>query len=193
MDAAPGLTTEIQSYAPDLARRVGFIVVKLCLLIGREAAKPHLFRLWLPLCRRLCRIVGRFRRLMECLAGRLPRRGPHTGGAPHPENLLLGVRLPTSNGWLPSALGWEAAEVGWNLEQILAEPGPPRSSPGCRPPRASCGRCATCSASARSILAAAASAPPTPGRCGPAPGPPCRAESQARAPANPAAPDVQGV
>jgi hypothetical protein len=122
--AAPGLTTEIQSYAPDLARRVGFIVVKLCLLIVREAAKPHLIRIWLPLCRRLCRILHRFTDLMNCLAGHPPRlrRGPHTGGAPHPENLLLGVRVPATHGRLPFDLGWEAAEVGWNLESILAEP-----------------------------------------------------------------------
>ena len=128
MDAAPGLTTEIQSYAPDLARRVGFIVVKLCLLIGREARKPYLIRTWLVLCRRLCRILHRFTDLMNCLAGHPPhlRRGPHTGGAPHPENLLLnrlfGVRVRALNGCLLDDLGWEAAEVGWNLEQILAEP-----------------------------------------------------------------------
>ena len=124
MDAAPALTTPSRTYAPDLARAVGFIVVKLCLLIGREAAKPHLFRLWLPLCRRLCRIARRFRVLMECLAGHPPRcrRGPHTGGAPHPENLLLCVRVPASNGGLLIDLGWEAADLGWHLEQILAEP-----------------------------------------------------------------------
>ena len=124
MDAAPALTTPSRTYAPDLARGVWFIVVKLCLLIGREAGKPHLFRLWLPLCRRLCRIARRFRMLMECLAGHPPRcrRGPHTGGAPHPENLLLCVRVPASNGGLLIDLGWEAADLGWHLEQILAEP-----------------------------------------------------------------------
>ena len=128
MDTAPTMTTPILAYAPDLARRVGFIVVKLCLLIARDARKPELRRIWWPLCRRLIRIARRFTDLMGCLAGQPPhlRRGPHTGGAPHPENLLLhrlfGVRVPTRNGWLPSSLGWEAAEVGWNLEQILADP-----------------------------------------------------------------------
>jgi hypothetical protein len=124
MDAAPALTTPILSYAPDLARRVGFIVVKLCLLIVRDARKPHFIRTWLPLCRRLCRILHRFTDLMGCLAGQPPhlRRGPHTGGAPRPLNLLLARRLSIHNGDLLADLGWEAADCGWHLEQILAEP-----------------------------------------------------------------------
>jgi len=122
------MTTPILTYAPDLARRVGFIVVKLCLLLARDARKPHLIRIWWPLCRRLIRIGRRFTDLMNCLAGHPPhlRRGPHTGGAPQPENLLLnrlfGVRVPTLNGGLLFDLGWEGADVGWNLEAILAEP-----------------------------------------------------------------------
>ena len=124
MEAATTLSPTIQSYAPDLARRVGFIVVKLCLLIGREARKPYLIRTWLVLCRRLCRILHRFTDLMNCLAGHPPhlRRGPHTGGAPRLLNLLFARRLSIHNGDLLEDLGWEAADCGWNLEQILAEP-----------------------------------------------------------------------
>jgi hypothetical protein len=56
-------------------------------------------------------------------AGRLPRhrRGPHTGGAPHPENLQRNP-LPLDYGWLLIALGWEAAGCGAQLEHILVEP-----------------------------------------------------------------------
>ena len=111
MDAA--LTSPSQAYAPDLARRVGIVVATLRTVIGRGLyGKPYLYLLGAPLWNRLSRILKRFQDLMALLAaGRLPqpRRGPHTGGAPHPENLQRGNPLPTNCGWLLIALGWEVA------------------------------------------------------------------------------------
>jgi hypothetical protein len=120
------LASPTQASAPDLARRVGIVIATLRTVIGRGfAGKPHLIPLGAPLWNRLSRILKRFQDLMDRLAaGRLPqpRRGPHTGGAPHPENLQRGNPLPTNCGWLLIALGWEAAGCGAQLEHVLAEP-----------------------------------------------------------------------
>ena len=124
MDAA--LTSPSQAYAPDLARRVGIVVATLRTVIGRGLyGKPHLTLLGAPRWNRLGRILKRCTDLMDRLAaGRLPRRrrGPHTGGAPNPQNLQRGNPLPTTGGWLLIALGSEAAGCGAQLEHLLAEP-----------------------------------------------------------------------
>ena len=125
---ATTLTSSAQLYAPELAVRVGIIVATLRTAVGRGlAGKVPLHLLGAPLCSRLSRILKRFTDLMDRLAaGRLPRQrsGPHTGGAPHPENLLRGNPLPTDTGWLLRALGAEAcwaAGCGAQLEHELAE------------------------------------------------------------------------
>jgi len=69
----------------------------------------------MPLLNRISRILGLFTAPMALLAaGRLPRRrrGPHSGGAPHPETLRRGTRLRSA--------------CGWELEPLLAERPEPR-------------------------------------------------------------------
>ena len=63
-------------------------------------------------------------------AGCLPRRrrGPHTGGAPHPENLQRGNPLPTACGWLEDVFGREAADSARNWRSCSPSPRRPKSS-----------------------------------------------------------------
>ena len=120
------LTSLLQSYALELSRRVVIIVATLREVIGLGfLGQPHLVRFGAPLWARLSRILERFQHLMDRLAaGRWPRqrRGPHTGGAPHPENLHRGDPWPTNPGWLMIVLGWELADCRAQLEALLAEP-----------------------------------------------------------------------
>jgi len=120
------LTAPTQASAPDFARRVGIIVATLREVVGLGFLdQPHLLRFGAPLWARLSRILERFQGLMDRLAaGRWPRqrRGPHTGGAPHPENLHRGDPWPTNPGWLMIVLGWERAGCRAQLEALLAEP-----------------------------------------------------------------------
>ena len=123
---ATTLTSSAQLYAPELAVRVGIIVATLRTAVGRGlAGKVPLHLLGAPLCSRLSRILKRFTDLMDRLAaGRLPRQrsGPHTGGAPHPENLSRGSPFSTRGGWLALDLGAEAAALRVQLQAVLAEP-----------------------------------------------------------------------
>jgi hypothetical protein len=120
------LTPSTQASALDLARRVGIIVAALREVIGIGFLdQPHLVRFGAPLWSRLSRILARFTDLMDRLAaGRWPRqrRGPHTGGAPHPENLRRGNSSPTNPGWLMIIFGRELAGCRAQLEALLAEP-----------------------------------------------------------------------
>jgi hypothetical protein len=123
VDAAP-TETPIQAYARDLGRRVATVVGTLRTrifnaLLDRRSLTP----LAEPLFRRISRGLMRFQVLMALFAaGRLPRprRGPHTGGFPHPENLLRGNPFPYN--WLAANLGHEVAACGNMLEQMLAQP-----------------------------------------------------------------------
>ena len=116
------LTSPILNYLPDFRRRVGLIVTGLLTLLDRNIANR---RRDLPLWNHIYRAARRFFDLMDRLAaGRWPRqrRGPHTGGAPHPENLRRGNSSPTNPGWLMIVLGWELAGCRAQLEALLAEP-----------------------------------------------------------------------
>ena len=122
MDAAT-TETPIQAYARDLGRRVARVVGTLRTRIFNAL----LDRRWLiplaePLFRRISRGLRRFQVLMVLFAaGRLhTRRGPHTGGLPHPENLLRGNPFPYN--WLAANLGHEVAVCGNMLERMLAQP-----------------------------------------------------------------------
>jgi hypothetical protein len=48
------------------------------------------------------------------------RHGPHTGGFPHPENLLPGNPFPDR--WLVANPGWDVSLCGFALKEMLAEP-----------------------------------------------------------------------
>jgi len=117
------LTSPILNYLPDFRRRVGLIVTGLLTLLDRNIANR---RRDLPLWNHIYRAARRFFDLMDRLAaGRLPRtrRGPHTGGRPHPENLTRGCPFAGRRGWLALHLGVEAAPLRAQLEAVLAEPG----------------------------------------------------------------------
>ena len=117
----PGLTP-LQAYLPDFRRRVGLIVTSLLTLVDRSIARRPGD---LPLWKHIYRVARRFLRLIDRLAaGRWPqaRRGPHTGGRPHPENLSRGSRFSTRGGWLALDLGAEAAALRVQLQAVLAEP-----------------------------------------------------------------------
>jgi len=121
MSAAPCLTPT-QAYLPDFRRRVGLIVTGLLTLLDRNIANR---RRDPPLWPHIYRAARRFFDLMDRLAaGRLPRvrRGPHTGGRPHPENLHRGCPFAGRRGWLTLDLGVEAAALRLQLEAVLAEP-----------------------------------------------------------------------
>ena len=125
MDAAPA-KTPIQSYAPELSRRVVNLVGALRMVIFHGFLQQRdLIPLAEPLLKRISGALRRFQTLMVLFAaGYLPRqrRGPHTGGAPHPENLQRGNPVPTTCGWLEDVLGREAADLGTQLEKLLAAP-----------------------------------------------------------------------
>jgi hypothetical protein len=111
----------MRAYAPDFARRVGFILTALLALIARRLI--HQPRLAAALCHQLSRIARRLHRLMAGLAaGRMPPiSGPHTAGTPHPETIRHGNPIPTAPGWLVRTLGPEAAVCAAQLEDVLAE------------------------------------------------------------------------
>ena len=125
MDAAPA-KTQIQSYAPELSRRVVNLVGALRMVIFHGFLQHRdLIPLAEPLLKRISNVLRRFQTLMVLFAaGYLPRqrKGPHTGGAPHPENLQHGNPVPTACGWLEDVLGREAADLGTQLEKLLAAP-----------------------------------------------------------------------
>jgi hypothetical protein len=110
----------IQAFAPDLARRVGFILATLAALIARRFLRqPRLAALIIPLWTRINRAARRFERLMGRLAaGRLPK--PRTSG--HGGSHRSADALPTGRGWLVAALGPEAAACATQLQALLAEP-----------------------------------------------------------------------
>jgi hypothetical protein len=110
----------VQAFAPDLARRVGIILVTLAALIARRFLhEPRFAALIVPLWSRLQRAARRFERLMARLAaGRLPKPRASGHGGPH----RSADTLPTGRGWLIRALGPEAAACATQLQALLAEP-----------------------------------------------------------------------
>ena len=122
MDAAT-TQTPLQAYARDLGRRVATVVGTLRSRIWNGFVNhPGLGDLAEPLFHRINRGLRRFRVLMALFAAGLlrPRRGPHTGGAPHPENLLHGNPFPYN--WLIANFGHDVALCGIELKRMLAEP-----------------------------------------------------------------------
>jgi len=127
VQAAP-LPAPVQAFAPDFARRLGFILATLAALIARRFLRqPRFAALIVPLWRRLNRAARRFERLMVGLAaGRLPK--PRASGAPSSGSPGRGGlhrsadTLPTGRGWLVAALGHEAAACATQLQALLAEP-----------------------------------------------------------------------
>ena len=122
MDAATTLTP-LQSYLPGFRRRVVVILAGLLSLVDRSIARyPDNIRLW----KYLYRLARRFLALMDRLAAgrppRAPRRGPHTGGRPHPENLSRGSPFCLRRGSLVNELGTPAARCCLQLQAILTEP-----------------------------------------------------------------------
>jgi hypothetical protein len=110
----------VQAYAPDLARRVGFILATLAALIARRFLRqPRFAALIIPLWTRINRAARRFERLMTRLAaGCLPK--PRASG--HGRSHRSVATLPTGRGWLVAALGSEAAACATQLQALLAEP-----------------------------------------------------------------------
>ena len=122
MDAAP-TQTPLQAYAGDLARRVFAVVGTLRIRIFNAFVdQPRFIPLIDPLLTRIRNARLRFRALLaRFAAGKLrTRRGPHTGGAPHPENLLRGNPLPYR--WLAANLPHQVSSLGVELKEMLAEP-----------------------------------------------------------------------
>jgi hypothetical protein len=85
-------------------------------------ARPWLIRYIELLLNRINRAYMRFQVLMALYAAGLlrTRRGPHTGGLPHPENLLRGNPFPCR--WLIANLGLDASLLADQLEELLATP-----------------------------------------------------------------------
>jgi hypothetical protein len=98
---------------------VGVLRIRIC---NALMDRPSLIPLLDPLLRRIRNAYLRFQVLMALFAaGKLhTRRGPHTGGCPHPENLLRGNPFPYR--WLLANLGFDVALCGDALEELLAEP-----------------------------------------------------------------------
>jgi hypothetical protein len=119
VNAAP-TPAPVQAYAPDLARRVGFILATLAALIARRFLRqPRFAALIIPLWNRINRAARRFERLMTRLAaGGLPKPRASGHGGPH----RSAETLPTGRGWLVAALGSEAAACATQLQALLAEP-----------------------------------------------------------------------
>ena len=123
MDTAAPTQTPLQAYALDLSRQVVAVVGTLRIrifnaLVDRPRLIPHID----PLLKRIRNAYMRFQVLMALFAaGKLrTRRGPHTGGAPHPENLLRGNPFPYR--WAVANLGWDVTLCGIELKELLAEP-----------------------------------------------------------------------
>ena len=115
--------TPLQAYALDLSREVVAVVGRLRIRIYNGFIdRPWLIPFIDPLLKRIRNAYLRFQVLMALFAtgGLRTRRGPHTGGLPHPENLLRGNPFPYN--WLASNLGWDVTLCGIELEEVLAEP-----------------------------------------------------------------------
>jgi hypothetical protein len=132
VSAAP-TPAPVQTFAPDLARRVGLILTTLAALIARRFLRqPRLAALIIPLWTRLTRAARRFERLMARLAaGGLPKPRASGRGDPHRDDTLPTGRggphrgaetIPTGRGWLVRVLGSEAAACATQLQALLAEP-----------------------------------------------------------------------
>ena len=104
--------------APDLARRLGVIMLAVATLVARRFLKePRLVGLIVPLWRWLTHAARRFERALAQVERVRVARPCGETGARKP-----GFRQPTRHGWLVRELGWEAAGYGSHLAHLLAEP-----------------------------------------------------------------------
>ena len=104
--------------APDLARRLGVIMLAVATLVARRFLKePRLVGMIVPIWRWLTHAARRFERaLVQVERVRTARPRGETGAR------VPGLRQPTRHGWLVHELGWEAAGCGSHLAHLLAEP-----------------------------------------------------------------------
>lgn len=119
MTTAP-IPADLRALAPDLAARVGAILMGLAALIARAFLKhPTRSPLILPLWNRLKRASIRFERALARAAANRPPRKPRPGrpsGSPP-------TRFPNTCGWLLRDLRHEGAFYRSSLERLLNEPG----------------------------------------------------------------------
>ena len=115
---SPTNSLNSQDCAPELARRLGVILLGLAGLVAwRFLKNPRMVGIIMPLWRRLTHIAGRFERIvMRPAKVRAARAGRGPGGK------TLTAPLPNGRGWLVRELGWEAAGYGSHLAHLLAGP-----------------------------------------------------------------------
>ena len=109
---------DLRDHAPELARRLGVILLGLAGLVAwRFLKNPRMVGIIVPLWRRLTRIAGRFERVViRADKVRAVRTGRSSGGKARTAS------LPNGRGWLVRELGWEAAGYGSHLAHVLAGP-----------------------------------------------------------------------
>jgi len=108
---------ELRDHAPELARRLGVILLGLAGLVAwRFLKNPRLVGIIGPLWRRLTHVARRFEReAVRPAKMRAARRGRSARGKDV-------ASLPSGRGWLVRELGWEAAGYGSRLAHLLAGP-----------------------------------------------------------------------
>ena len=118
----------LSDVAPELVRRLGWIVAGLASVVARRFLKePKFFALIIPLWGWLGRSGRRFGRVVvRPVAAREVDAAPVVARvrarvAPEAPGVAR-VRLPSGRGWLVRALGYEAAGYGSQLEALLREP-----------------------------------------------------------------------
>ena len=123
---APIIPLSLRDRAPDLALRLGAILLGLAGVVARRFLKdPRLLGLIGPLWRRLTRIAGRFAGAVarpEATRAARPAKTLAARPGREPGATTLANRLPGGRGWLVRELGWEAAGYGSQLAHLLAEP-----------------------------------------------------------------------
>ena len=114
----------VSDTAPEMVRRLGWIVAGLAAVVARRFLKdPKFFALIIPLWSWLGRTGRRFGRVRVqpvLVVARVPEASEVARVRASPRTVR--VRLPSGRGWLVRALGWEAAGYGSQLEALLAEP-----------------------------------------------------------------------
>ena len=112
--------------APELVRRLGWIVAGLAAVVARRFLKDPTFHdVIVPLCGWLNRTWRRFGRVRVVPEAPGAHEVPKVVRAPVVRDAQVRVvrrRLPLRRAWLVRALGWEVAGYGSQLQALLAEP-----------------------------------------------------------------------
>ena len=109
---------DLRDHAPELARRLGVILLGLAGLVAwRFLKNPRMVGVIVPLWRRLTHIAGRFERVV-IRADKV--RAVRTGRSASARTQT--ASLPNGRGWLVRELGWEVAGYGGHLAHLLAAP-----------------------------------------------------------------------